>query len=268
MFSRPQLRLLSILALCFALAQATWLDDTYKAVFVRHEKKQVADPLTSLLGGVTSALGGALGTGSTTATGSSTTSTGKSTGKTTTTSSSISSTSTTSSSSAAKTTSSSSSDTTSSTSVTSAPPTSSTPDTTTSQSVVVITNTLTVGSSLTTSYSSSTLSSTSKSTNPASLGENQTTSSGLTPKTKTTIIGVVCGVGGAIILVGLGIVAWRIWGRKKNEDEDDGLMGFRGGSSGHEKSGSVSATGPANPFQSTLENYHNPTKQVNASSNF
>jgi hypothetical protein len=90
----------------------------------------------------------------------------------------------------------------------------------------------------------------------------------LTPKTKTTIIGVVCGVGGAIILVGLGIVAWRIWGRKKSEDEDDGLMGFRGGSSGHEKSGSVSATGPANPFQSTLENYHNPTKQVNASSNF
>jgi len=90
----------------------------------------------------------------------------------------------------------------------------------------------------------------------------------LTPKTKTTIIGVVCGVGGAIILVGLGIVAWRIWGRKKSEDEDDGLMGFRGGSSGQEKSGSVSATGPANPFQSTLENYHNPTKQVNASSNF
>jgi hypothetical protein len=267
MFSRPQLRLLSILALCVALAQATWLDDSYKAVFVRHEKKQVADPLTSLLGGVTSALGGALGTGSTTATDSSTTSTGKSTGKTTTTSSSVSSTSTTSSSSAAKTTSSSSS-TTSSTSVTSAPTTSSTPEPTTSQSVVIITNVLTVSGSLTTSYSSSTSSITSKSTNPASLGENQTTSSGLTPKTKTTIIGVVCGVGGAIILVGLGIVAWRIWGRKKNEDEDDGLMGFRGGSSGHEKSGSVSATGPANPFQSTLENYHNPTKQVNASSNF
>jgi hypothetical protein len=135
--------------------------------------------------------------------------------------------------------------------------------------VVVITNVLTVsGGSLTTSYSSSTASSTAKSTNTASLGQDQTTSSGLTPKAKTTIIGVVCGVGGAIILVGLGIVAWRIWGRKKSEDEDDGLMGFRGGSSGHEKSGSMSGTGPTNPFQSTLENYHNPTKQVNASSNF
>ena len=95
----------------------------------------------------------------------------------------------------------------------------------------------------------------------------------MSSKTKTTIIGVVVGIGGAIILAGLAIVAWRIWGRKKNEDESDGLMGFRGGSSyGHEKTGSASATGgPApNPFQSTLENYHNPAKQtpVNASSNF
>jgi len=90
----------------------------------------------------------------------------------------------------------------------------------------------------------------------------------MSSKTKTTVIGVVVGVGGAIVLAGLAVVAWRIWGRKKNEDESDGLMGFRGGS-GHEKSSSASAgTGPSNPFQSTLENYHNPAKQVNASSNF
>ena len=89
----------------------------------------------------------------------------------------------------------------------------------------------------------------------------------MTTKTKNTVIGVVVGVGGAIILAGLFIVVWRIWGRSKKEDESDGLMGFRGGSSGHEKSGSVGAAGTANPFQSTLENYHNPAT-VNASSNF
>lgn len=63
-------------------------------------------------------------------------------------------------------------------------------------------------------------------------------------------------------------MAYRIWGRKKDNDDDDGLMGFRQGSSGHEKTGSQSQNSTANPFQSTLENYHNPAKQVNASSNF
>lgn len=78
------------------------------------------------------------------------------------------------------------------------------------------------------------------------------------------------GIGGAAILAGLFVVAWRIWGRKKSQDDDDGLMGYRGGSSGkgHEKSNSVSAAGAPNPFQSTLEGYHNPTRNVNASSNF
>jgi len=90
----------------------------------------------------------------------------------------------------------------------------------------------------------------------------------MSAKTKTTVIGVVVGVGGAIVLAGLFVVAWRIWGRKKNEDEGDGLMGFRSGSAGHEKSNSVSGSGAPNPFQSTLENYHNPSRNVNASSNF
>jgi hypothetical protein len=90
----------------------------------------------------------------------------------------------------------------------------------------------------------------------------------MSPKTKSTVIGVVVGIGGAIVLAGLLVVAWRIWGRKKSEDESDGLMGFRSGSAGHEKADGVSGAGAANPFQSTLENYHNPAKQVNASSNF
>jgi hypothetical protein len=89
----------------------------------------------------------------------------------------------------------------------------------------------------------------------------------MSSKTKATVIGVVVGIGGAIILGGLLIVAWRIWGRKKNDDDSDGLMGFRTGSGGHEKDNSGNAVAP-NPFQSTLENYHNPARPVNASSNF
>jgi hypothetical protein len=88
----------------------------------------------------------------------------------------------------------------------------------------------------------------------------------MSSKTRNTVIGVVVGVAGAIILGGLFFVAWRIWGKKKNEDESDGLMGFRTGSAGQEKTGSVSGSG--NPFQSTLDQYHAPNKNVNASSNF
>lgn len=97
----------------------------------------------------------------------------------------------------------------------------------------------------------------------------------MTTKTRNTVIGVVVGVGGAVILAGLAVVAWRIWGRKRGEDDDDGLMGFRSGNGGVEKglgsagqgSGSVGGV-QSNPFQSTLENYHNPASKVNASSNF
>ncbi|XMA19776.1 hypothetical protein WAI453_012567 [Rhynchosporium graminicola] len=96
-----------------------------------------------------------------------------------------------------------------------------------------------------------------------------TSDTGMSTKTRSTIIGVVVGIGGAIILAGLGFVAYRIWGRRKNADENDGLM-F--GNTGHEKTGSLSAAGATNasPFTSTLEDYHNPARNgnVNASSNF
>jgi hypothetical protein len=92
-------------------------------------------------------------------------------------------------------------------------------------------------------------------------------------KTRNTVIGVVVGVGGAIVLGALGLVAWRIWGRKKHNEENDGLMDYDMSTTGGvEKSERASsAGGPHNnqrtPFQSTLENYHQPG-QVNASSNF
>lgn len=91
----------------------------------------------------------------------------------------------------------------------------------------------------------------------------------MTAKTRNTIIGVVVGVGGAIALGALGFVAWRIWGRKKNSEENDGLMDYDMAVTGIEKPDprSSAGIGPRSPFQSTLENYHQPT-QVNASSNF
>jgi hypothetical protein len=96
--------------------------------------------------------------------------------------------------------------------------------------------------------------------------ENDKSGGGMSSKTRGTVIGVVVGIGGAALLGGLAIVAWRIWGRKKSADEGDD---FEYGKSevGTANSGNSSAGGSSNPFQSTLENYHNPAK-VNASSNF
>jgi hypothetical protein len=86
----------------------------------------------------------------------------------------------------------------------------------------------------------------------------------MTQQTKTTVIGVVCGVGGAIFLALVFLVFWKFWGRRraarKEAQEDDGLMMTSPG----EKDGSSAA----NPFQSTLESYHAPQRPVNASSNF
>jgi len=96
-------------------------------------------------------------------------------------------------------------------------------------------------------------------------------SSGMSTSTRNTVIGVVVGVGGAIVLGALAFVAWRIWGKKKGPDPNDGLMNYNTGYAPMDKSeAGSSAGGPAaarNPFQSTLETYHAPT-QVNASSNF
>jgi hypothetical protein len=91
--------------------------------------------------------------------------------------------------------------------------------------------------------------------------------------TKNIIIGVVGGVGGAIVLGALGFVAWRIWGRKRRAEENDGLMDYHtAGTSAFssEPKPDASSTGTApsrSPFQTTLEDYHRPG-QVNASSNF
>lgn len=95
-------------------------------------------------------------------------------------------------------------------------------------------------------------------------GNNNNGGDGMDEETRNTIIGVVVGIGGAIILAGLGFVAWRIWGRKRNQDENDGLMDPYVGEKPQEVGSSMNGR---TPFQSTLESYHAPT-HVNQASNF
>lgn len=82
---------------------------------------------------------------------------------------------------------------------------------------------------------------------------------------KKTIIGVVVGVGGAILVGGLAAVAWRFRGRRKNTSDDaDDYADLGSSPSGMEKSNSLNGT---SPFKSTLDQYHGPG-QVNTASNF
>lgn len=90
--------------------------------------------------------------------------------------------------------------------------------------------------------------------------------SSLNPLQIRVIIGVVVGIGGAILLGGIGAVVWRIYGkRKQSVDEDHELISSQPGSSGQEKRSSISGN---SPFRSTLDQYHNPAGPVNTASNF
>ncbi|KAF5021206.1 hypothetical protein F66182_6758 [Fusarium sp. NRRL 66182] len=119
---------------------------------------------------------------------------------------------------------------------------------------------------------------------PGLSSDDDDSSSGMSTKTRNTVIGVVVGIGGAIVVGALGLVAWRIWGRKKHTDEADGLMDFHDNNSGtipnltngpyhgvekteYGGAAAVASGPPRSPFQSTLDTYHQPTP-VNASSNF
>ncbi|SPN99741.1 uncharacterized protein DNG_02592 [Cephalotrichum gorgonifer] len=96
-------------------------------------------------------------------------------------------------------------------------------------------------------------------------------SQSMSPETRNIVIGCVVGVGGAIVLGGLGFVAWRIWGRKKATEESDAFGAYepmdKSDAGRSSPSGGVVGGPQRNPFQQTLETYHAPT-QVNASSNF
>lgn len=93
-------------------------------------------------------------------------------------------------------------------------------------------------------------------------GGNNGGSSGLSESSKKIIGGVVGGVGGALLLGALAFTAWRIWGKKKNLHDDD----LYDPNAQQEKLSTSTDTNQT-PFQSTLNQYHNPGP-VNTASNF
>ncbi|KAG6016282.1 hypothetical protein E4U43_003965 [Claviceps pusilla] len=111
-----------------------------------------------------------------------------------------------------------------------------------------------------------------KTTSTPVISHDDVETTGMTTKTRNTVIGLVVGIGGAVVVGALGLVAWRIWGRKRHDEEHDVLMDYDMSTSPPppaEKSERGGSAGGAQrtPFQSTLENYHQPNK-VNASFNF
>jgi len=85
--------------------------------------------------------------------------------------------------------------------------------------------------------------------------------SGLSSSSKSIIGGVVGGLGGALVIGALAYTAWRIWGKKKNLHDDD----LYDPNAQQEKLST--STDNQTPFQSTLNQYHNPGP-VNTASNF
>lgn len=115
-------------------------------------------------------------------------------------------------------------------------------------------------------------------TNPAQLvagGGNGSSSNGLSSSTKAIIGGVVGGIGGAIVLGALAVVAWRLWGRKgAGKEEDDDLMSSHYDSNSEKpmSSGTISHSGMTNSGYSggEVDRYNAPHLNVptNAASNF
>ncbi|KAG0125746.1 hypothetical protein HOY82DRAFT_616134 [Tuber indicum] len=143
---------------------------------------------------------------------------------------------------------------------------------TTRRSVITIFSTVTSGTN-TGQVSSYEITSTTVETpivQASSGGQNQGPNSGsesLKPATRNTIIGAVVGVGGALLVGGLVIFAWRLKRRRVNPVDEDDLMRRDGSplAAGRD----MRTTSPEeSPFKSTLDQYHKPPGTVNASSNF
>jgi len=82
---------------------------------------------------------------------------------------------------------------------------------------------------------------------------------GISTSTRNTIIGVVVGVGGAIIIGALLIVGFRLRRKKSGAGFDDDIRA------------SPSSTNPMrqqDAFKATLDQYHKPPGTVNPSANF
>ena len=77
------------------------------------------------------------------------------------------------------------------------------------------------------------------------------TGANLSTSSKSVIGGVVGGVGGAVLIGGIALVCWRLWGKKKRQqDEHDDFLDSRDDSIRREKRASrqpfMPSTGPVN----------------------
>lgn len=93
-----------------------------------------------------------------------------------------------------------------------------------------------------------------------SLADGGGNGSNLTTQTKSIIGGVVGGIGGAILIGGLAFVAWRLWGKKRREEDVDDF------NSNDSITQEKSHRGSGMTLDS--EGYSNPGGRVNTASNF
>jgi len=91
-------------------------------------------------------------------------------------------------------------------------------------------------------------------------GNSGSSGGGLSASSKQIVGGVVGGIGGAILLGGLALVAWRMWGRRRANGprmDDDDIMGPQP----HESLMTEKNEPP-------LARYHGGGGQINTASNF
>ena len=85
--------------------------------------------------------------------------------------------------------------------------------------------------------------------------------SGLSSAQTKIIGGVVGGIGGAALVGGIAYVLWRLYGRKKSDDDEDDLYDPNGESINKDKPSTE------DPWKSNLEQHHNPGP-TNTGTNF
>jgi hypothetical protein len=86
--------------------------------------------------------------------------------------------------------------------------------------------------------------------------------SNLSTSSKKIVGGVVGGIGGAILIGGIALVAWRLWGKKKRQAvAQDDFLDSRDDSIRREKRESQG-------LQGAPDTYRNPNGPVNTASNF
>ncbi|KAH7085066.1 hypothetical protein BKA63DRAFT_9287 [Paraphoma chrysanthemicola] len=100
---------------------------------------------------------------------------------------------------------------------------------------------------------------------PTSQSNDGDNGGGLSDSNKKVIGGVVGGVGGALLLGGIALVFWRMKKRQHKVTADDDDLNLNTGAALGDKPQNPNGT---TPFQSNLEQYHNPGGRPNAAANF